>query len=233
MPSTIYDYIGAANPATYELENSIADPDCLIEAHMETVAPLDGAVMLDIGAGSGFHTSRFAKCAAHVFAVEPDPDMQKLFHSRFDGPHPNVSLMAAHAEDIPLEDASIDIAHARFAYFFGTEGNCEAGIIEAKRLLKPGGHFFIIDNCYSEGQFATFCEMAYGRGPKLQQTNENFYQNHGFDVSRVHSYWRAPDRDALKQVIAMEFPKKHVESIMRDINGVELSYVYTIYHYRK
>jgi len=232
--TAIYEYPGATDPETYELENLSADPDGLIEAHMERIAPMAGAVLLDIGAGSGFHAARFARVAATVYAVEPDPNMRTQFGLRFARePHANVELLAAHAEEIPLPDESVDIAHARFAYFFGTLGKCDRGIEEVKRLLKPGGHFFIIDNCYGRGQFAAFCELADGHGAETQRANEEFYARRGFDVTMIDSCWRAPSREALDRIMRMEFPERCVNEIMRRISGSELSYCYSVYHHRK
>lgn len=229
----IYEYPGADDAETYEFENLAADPECLIEREMERHAPFRGSIMLDIGAGSGFHALTFAQQAAHVYAVEPAPGMLAQFRSRFTAhPRANVSLLAANAERIPLIDDSIDIAHARFAYFFGS-GNCNPGIVEAKRLLKPGGHFFIIDNYLCRGDFAGFLQMAYGQDACLQQQNDEFYRSRGFEASIIDSCWRTSSREVLRRIIAMEFPQTCVDPIMQQIDGTEISYSYSVYHYEK
>lgn len=58
-------------PDVYEIENQAADPEGRIEAAMAAVVPWDGKVVLDLGAGTGFHLARFHDAAAHVIAVEP------------------------------------------------------------------------------------------------------------------------------------------------------------------
>lgn len=230
----IYDYPGADDQETYELENLAADPERLIEREMERHAPFRGSVMLDIGAGSGFHARRFAEQASHVHAVEPAAGMIRQFHARFAPQlHPNVSLLATDAEHMPLKDDSIDIAHSRFAYFFGCHGDCDPGIAEVRRVLRPGGHFFIIDNYLCRGDFAGFLRMAYGLGSEEQQRNEEFYRSRGFDLTVVNSCWRARSREDLRRIAAMEFPAEHVGPIMQRIDGTELSYSYAVYHCRK
>jgi ubiquinone/menaquinone biosynthesis C-methylase UbiE len=230
----IYEYPGAEDAKTYELENLAADPDHMLEREMERRAPFHGSVMLDIGTGSGFHALRYAEQAAHVYAVEPNPGMIRQFHSRFTAnPRGNVSLLATHAEYIPLQGKSIDIAHARFAYFFGCYNDCDPGIAEAKRLLKPGGHLFIIDNYLGRGDFAGFLRMAYGRGTNLQRQNEEFYRTRGFETSIIDSCWRTSSREVLRRIIAMEFPETFVDPIMQRIHGTEISYSYSVYHYVK
>ena len=41
-------------------------------------------------------------------------------------------------------DASVDVVHARWAYFFGP--GCEPGLRELARVLRRGGAAFVIDN---------------------------------------------------------------------------------------
>ena len=236
MTSDIYVYPGSLNPAVYEQENLIADPDQRIEAHMWSVAPPDGAVLLDVGAGSGFHSVRYAGRVRHLYAVEPDANMLRQFHARLaQAGGTNISLLATTADHIPLAPAIIDIAYSRFAYFFGTDA-CLPGIREVERLLKPGGHFFIIDNYVSRGLFGRLCQHAYGHGwasDAHQAEVVAFYERLGFDLTIVDSCWRAPDRGRLRQVIEMEFPAEHVEWVMDQIPDVEISYAYAVYHDRK
>jgi ubiquinone/menaquinone biosynthesis C-methylase UbiE len=230
----IYEYPGADDPETYELENLIADPDCLIEAHMERIVPMVGKIVLDVGAGSGFHTARFARSAAQIYAVEPAEKMCRQFEERFQKRScANVRLLTASTEQISLPDTSIDIAHARFAYFFGSETACDPGIAEVKRVLKSGGYFFIIDNCYGQGEFAKLCEIAYGRGEELQKANEAFYCERGFDVTIIESEWRAPNRETLVKVLRMEFPEECVTKYIAKSLGASMTYIYAIYHFVK
>src|SRR5262245_6976175 len=62
-------------PQVYELENRAADPEGRIEAAMRAVRTWDGAAVLDIGCGTGFHLPFFARTAAKVLGVEPHEDL--------------------------------------------------------------------------------------------------------------------------------------------------------------
>lgn len=237
----IYHYPGADNQVSYDLENRIADVDQRIEQFMESVQPFDGAVIADIGAGGGFHACRYAARAATVFAIEPDPPMVRQLYRRVAAQQvTNVSVVVADAERLPLADTLVDVVHSRFAYFFGPAGNgvhsCEPGIAEALRILKPGGMFFIVDNATTSGQFGDWVgryAYAAGRADVLQQANDDFYVGHGFQQITIESSWVAPDRDRMRQVIAMEFPVTAVEPIMAEIEGTALSYHYRIYYRQK
>jgi ubiquinone/menaquinone biosynthesis C-methylase UbiE len=237
----VYDYIGGHNPETYDLENEIADPEQRIEAFMESQVPLDGIALADIGAGGGYHACRFARRAAQVYAVEPAPQMLRQIYTRVARSGlTNVNVLAASAEAVPLRDGWVDVAHARFAYFFGPAGgsvrSCEPGIAEAMRILKPGGAFFIIDNALTTGQFAgILARYGYTRGKAaaMQEANDAFYAGHGFQAATVESSWTAPDREALRRVMAMEFDPKFTDAIMAEIDSAALSYDYRIYYRRK
>jgi ubiquinone/menaquinone biosynthesis C-methylase UbiE len=237
--SAIYDYPGAHDPATYDLENAIADPEGRIEAFMAGVHPFAGMSVADIGAGGGYHACRYARDAAHVWAIEPAPLMLRQLYTRVAGLGlTNVGVVPAGAEDLPLRDNLADVIHSRFAYFFGPERpggprSCEPGIREALRILKPGGVFFIIDNALTSGQFAGFVDRyAYARGQAaaMQRDTDRFYAGHGFARATVESRWAAPDRAALRQVIAMEFPAAAVDPIMDAVQGSALSYHYRVYY---
>jgi ubiquinone/menaquinone biosynthesis C-methylase UbiE len=237
----IYNYPGANDKATYDLENAIADPSRRNESFMESLAPFDGAIVADIGAGGGYHACLYAQRASHVYAVEPAPLMLAQLYERVAASGlSNLSVIAAGAEDVPLRDGMVDVVHSRFAYFFGPEANgvrsCEPGIREAMRILKPGGYFFIIDNDLTTGQFAHFLSLyAYSKdkAAEMQDANDRFYASHGFDHTTVKSTWTAPDPGTLRQVVTMEFPSEAIDPIMSQIDGSELTYHYRIYYMQK
>jgi ubiquinone/menaquinone biosynthesis C-methylase UbiE len=238
---TIYNYPGADDHATYDLENSIADPEKRIEQFMESIAPFDGLTIADIGAGGGYHASLYAMQAQQVFAIEPAPKMLAQLYSRLAaGGLSNVSVLATGAENIPLMDEVVDVIHSRFAYFFGPEReggprSCEPGIKEALRILKPGGYFFIVDNSHDSGQFGSFLEKygyTQGEGAKYQQETDRFYERLGFSKAVIVSSWTAPDRESLARVVAMEFPGVS-EAIMSEVEGSTIGYHYVVYYIQK
>jgi SAM-dependent methyltransferase len=237
----IYHYPGEDDQPTYDLENAIADPKQHVERFMEGVAPLAGATVADIGAGGGYHACRFAERAAQVFAVEPAPKMLRQLYRRLaGGTAMNVSVLVAGAEDVPLRDGCMDVIHSRFAYFFGPARgavrSCEPGVEEGLRLLRPGGHFFIVDNALTSGQFAGFLSrFAYSRGKaaQMQQENDAFFSGLGFGCATVESTWTAPSRAALRRVLLMEFPAETVDTLMSEVEAAELSYHYCVYHRQK
>lgn len=234
----IYVYPGASDQETYDLENKMADPEKLIEKTMAKYHSFDHQIVLDIGAGGGYHTVKYAKVAKHVYAVEPSAGMLKQFHDKVSkSGMNNISILATHAEDIPLKSNLVDIVYSRFAYFFGPENeyikSCKPGIEEAKRLLKPNGSFFVIDNNWNSGLFSSFLTMTNGvNGNEIQLRNEEFYKGLGFEHEIVKSMWKATDRESLKRVIDMEFGEFNTHTIMSMIDDCEIEYHYSIYIYQ-
>jgi ubiquinone/menaquinone biosynthesis C-methylase UbiE len=85
---------------------------------MCALADWSGRVVLDLGCGTGFHLPRFASSASRVYGVEPHPGLVRLATRRTRA-LANVTVLAGTAQAVPLPDASVDVAHARWAYFFG------------------------------------------------------------------------------------------------------------------
>ena len=60
---------------------------------------------------------------------------------------------------MPVADSSVDVANARWAYFFGP--GCEPGLAELDRVMRRGGTAFIIDNDSSTSTFGRWFRTGY------------------------------------------------------------------------
>ena len=236
MPMTepIYRYTGADHPQAYEYLNVCTDPDQLVEKLMWNIAPWAGRVLLDLGAGSGFHVPRFSEKADRVIAVEPDPKLRQQMLMRFkQDSSGRVSVIAGSAESIPLRDNSIDVAQARYAYFFGTD-DCLPGISEVRRVMKPGSHFFIVDVIPGYGKWGELAREAY---PKVfphdyHQKHSSFFTRNGFTTHELEAVFRAPSKEIMRKVFEMDFPHK-AEAFMEKFDTLELGYGIAVYHTQK
>jgi ubiquinone/menaquinone biosynthesis C-methylase UbiE len=219
------------HPELYEIENRAADPDRRIERVMWELAPWSGEVVLDVGAGTGFHLERFAQQARHVLAVEPD-DRSRLMAMRrvADLGLERVSVLTGSAERLLLADRSVGLAHARFAYFFGP--GCEPGLAELARVLRPGGTAFVVDNDWRSGTFASWLARSAWCSWADPDRIEGFWRDQGFASVRVESEWRFQRREDLEAVLGVEFPPLLAEELRREHPGTSVDVHYRIYHRR-
>ena len=150
FPDFIRAHNQAGDPALYDIENEAIDREGVLWAALRAQAPWQGKVLVDLGCGSGFWLSRYSG-AATVIGVEPDPALVSLAEQRAGG----ARVLPGAAEHTPLEDASVDVVHARFAYFFPhPRFDPTAGLTEVGRVLKPGGSLVVVDNDTEAGEFA-------------------------------------------------------------------------------
>ena len=95
------------------------------------------ARVLDLGAGTGRLTRALERRFADVVAVEPDERMRAV----------HGSALAGAAEEIPLEDASVDAVFAGEAFHWFDHA---IAIGEVARVLRPGGGLAIISTHWWE-----------------------------------------------------------------------------------
>lgn len=215
----------------YEIENDAVDPDGLIETAIWEIAPWHNKVVLDLGSGTGYHLPRFHEQAAHVIGVEPHGPSHVLAAGRIASLGlERASLIRGSAEAIPLRDHSIDIVHARFAYFFG-EGS-DPGLRELERIMRPGGTAFIIDNDMTGGTFAEWLRWNKAFYASDLSHAEEFYRERGFTIERIPSQWRFNTRADLEAVVRLEFPETIAERIIRHHDGASVDYHYLLMHKR-
>jgi SAM-dependent methyltransferase len=213
----------------YEIENQAADPDRLIEAAMWSIAPWNNKVVLDLGAGTGFHVPRFHEAAAHVIAIEPHgPSHLRVMARASSMGLDRVSVIRGSAADISLRNGSVEIVHARFAYFFGP--GSEPGLAELERVVRPGGTAFIIDNDLTGGTFARWLKLSPAWQCVDPTDNERFFQSQGFTIKRIRSEWRMECREDLEAVVRIELPDAIADHILREHEGTRVSYHYLLMH---
>ena len=195
------------HPDVYELENRALDPDGHVLAALRHLAPWDGRTMLDLGCGSGFWLPGYADEAASVIGVEPDPKLRARALARIDGV-PGAEVRAGSAERLPLADASVDVVHARFAYFLSYHGTPrDAGLAEVMRVLAPGGSLVVIDNDYRWGEFAGLLAAASKIPPaRLAADIDAWWRQRGAIRHEVRSQWRFARREDLAAVLNIEVP---------------------------
>jgi SAM-dependent methyltransferase len=225
---TFGDFVAAPNqggrPELYEIENRAMDPDGLVLDAMRALAPWAGRTLVDLGCGSGYWLPGYADEAAQVIGVEPDPGLLPLAKAR----DPRVTVLPGSAEHIPREEASVDVVHARFAYFWPP--HCAAGLAEVRRVLRPGGSLVVIDNDRQAGEFADLLRLAGYAALGQADTTDAWWAERGAARTEVLSRWEFATREDLEAVLRMEFPGGIADQWLAEHpDRVGLSYGYVLF----
>jgi SAM-dependent methyltransferase len=215
------------HPAAYEIENRAADPRGRIEAAMLAVTGAidwSGRRVLDIGCGTGFHLASFATTADRVTGVEPHPDLAALARRRTRS-LANVEVRTGTAQDLPLPEASVDVAHARWAYFFGP--GCEPGLDELDRVVRRGGTAFVIDNDPTRSTFGGWFRRGY---PSVDPVAvERFWSTRGWTRVPLDMGWSFSSRAHLEAVVRIEFTPELAEEVLAGHVGTDVDYAVNLW----
>jgi ubiquinone/menaquinone biosynthesis C-methylase UbiE len=211
------------DPHVYEVENRAVDRDGVIEATMRSVRSWAGATLLDIGCGTGFHLPRFATEAAQVVGVEPHPALVGGARRRV-GRLPRVRVVQGSAQSLPVPDRSVDVAHARWAYFFGP--GCEPGLRELARVIRPGGVAFVIDNDATRSTFGRW--FARSHPWYDQQSVDRFFSQHGWRALHRTIRWTFDTRADLEAVVRIEFAPDQADLILAEHHDLTVDYAITV-----
>ena len=208
----------------YEAENRAADPDGRIEAAMLGIADWSGRRVLDLGCGTGYHLPRWAQTASSVVGVEPHPRLVALARSRC-ARFPHVQVRQGTAQRVPLPDASVDVVHARFAYFFGP--GCEPGLAELDRVVRRGGTAFVVDNDATQSTFGAWFRTATPTYDPAQV--ERFWSRRGWTRAPVGMMWRFDRRSELERVVRIEFAPEYADRFLAGHHGLEVDYAVNLW----
>jgi ubiquinone/menaquinone biosynthesis C-methylase UbiE len=115
---------------------------------MREAGAATGLKVADVGAGKGFFTVAAAELVgegAFVFAVEPDPERIGMIRRRCDEARvSNVGFLQKRAEEMNQIDAeSLDLVFSMYSLHHFE--SLERGLAEIRRILKPGGRFYVRD----------------------------------------------------------------------------------------
>jgi ubiquinone/menaquinone biosynthesis C-methylase UbiE len=134
-------YAPRAQDYVTSIAHSTGDDLDQIEAELRGSAT---ARVLDLGCGGGHVSYRAAPHVAAIVACDVTPSMLDVVaRTAAERGLSNITVQQAAAERLPFADAGFDIVLCRFTTHHWQ--NMEAGLREARRVLKPAGRAIFID----------------------------------------------------------------------------------------
>lgn len=176
---------------------------------VESLPIQHNGVYLDVAGGTGdiaqaisARLNRF-KCPAQIIVSDINSAMIQKGKIR----HPHLSWFCSNAEDLPLDDNSVDV----YTIAFGLRNvtHREKALQEAYRLLKPGGKF----SCLEFSQ--------------VHSSLEKLYDFYAFHIIPKMGEWVAHDREAyqyLSESIRTFLTKEELLALMKKVGFEKASY---------
>ena len=191
---------------------------------MRERADWTGRTVLDVGCGTGFHLPRFAATRPRWWASSRTPTW---WRSPGAGAAACLSCRSLHgtAQSLPLPDASVDVVHARWAYFFGP--GCEPGLAELDRVVRRGGTAFVIDNDPTRSTFGAWFRRGYSEVDPVAV--ERFWSTRGWTRSPLTIRWSFGSRADLEAVVRIEFSAAVAEEVLAGHTGTEVDYAVNLW----
>ncbi|KRE70289.1 class I SAM-dependent methyltransferase [Arthrobacter sp. Soil762] len=119
---------------------------------------LTGTVV-DVGAGTGANLRHFRR-ADRVILVEPDPYMRARLRARLGESPVPVEVSDADAEHLPLPDGAADAVV--FTLVLCSVPDQRLALLEARRVLKPGGTLAVLEHVRGQGRPARWQDRLDG-----------------------------------------------------------------------
>ncbi|GLY13325.1 methyltransferase type 11 [Kineosporia sp. NBRC 101677] len=139
-----------------------------------------------------------------------------------------IDVRTGTAQKLPVADRSVDVVHARWAYFFGP--GCEPGLTEIRRVLRPGGVAFVIDNDATRSTFgAWFRRWLPTYDPAAV---EAFWARQGWSRQSLDIRWEMATRADFEAVVRIEFSREHADRILASHPGSSVDYAVNLLWWR-
>jgi ubiquinone/menaquinone biosynthesis C-methylase UbiE len=114
-----------------------------LAAYRDRVVPAATGRVLEVGIGSGLNLPRYSAHVQQVIGLEPSPKLLNIARLVGRQSFP-VDLIEGSAEEIPLEDASVDTVVTTWTLC--TIPDADNALRQMRRVLKPGGRLLFVEH---------------------------------------------------------------------------------------
>jgi ubiquinone/menaquinone biosynthesis C-methylase UbiE len=153
------------------------DGDAALAERLSDLGPDD--IVVDIGCGPGVAARHAARVCARVTGVDPAPVMLRVARL-FPRGSGKVRYVSGSAESLPVADQSATVAWSIAAVHHWTD--LQAGLLEVRRILQPGGRFVAIERRTEAGAHG---HASHGWTEAQGAVFADRCREHGFVEARV------------------------------------------------
>jgi ubiquinone/menaquinone biosynthesis C-methylase UbiE len=129
--------------ATYDRQTRTMERGRLRERRHGLVAHAARRV-LEVGAGTGANLQHYGSAATSLTMTEPDAAMLKRLDRLARRDYPTTTVLRAPAEDLPFDDASLDVVVSTLV-LCGVDDQPRV-VREIRRVLRPRGRLLLIEH---------------------------------------------------------------------------------------
>jgi len=178
------------------------------EADLHALPDVDGLDVIELGCGTAYIAAKIARLGARVVGVDVTPAQLETARRMQAQSGLEFPLVEANAEEVPLPDASFDVAVSEY----GASIWCDPfkWIPEAARLLRPGGWLVFLRN----STLSVLCATAEGPPSETLQRQQR-------GLWRLD--WSEPDPE-----IEFHLPHGELIALLR-ANGFEVEALWELY----
>jgi len=150
-----------------------------LAAHLSELAA--GDTVADIGCGPGTAARHAARAGASVVGIDPAPVMLRLARLLTRRSAHAVRYAEGSAEALPLPGSSVSVAWSIASVHHWAD--LDAGLHEARRVLKPGGRLVAIERLSRPGATGL---ASHGWTPEQASAFADHCLAHGFTDAKVN-----------------------------------------------
>lgn len=156
-------------------------------------------IVLDLGCGTGKFMQKFYDKATKYYGLDLSDQQLNIAKRKVDSN--SVEFICCSAENIPLQDNSVDIIIATWVLGTILELDRRNKVLaEIRRVLKDNGSIYLVEND-TGGEF----EKIRNRYPNIQRTKEynDWIECNGFSCyNKFETYFKFNDKDQAKNVFS-------------------------------
>ena len=132
---------------TYDRQLAKVEQAGLQALRQRLLADATGRV-LEVGGGTGANLPFYGPAVESLTITEPEPAMLRRLERRVSEQAPQTKVLRAPAEDLPLDDDSVDVVVSTLV-LCGVDDQTQA-LRELRRVLRPGGRLIFIEHVRSD-----------------------------------------------------------------------------------